>query len=367
MFDNAIEVLKILEKHKFKAYIVGGYVRDIYLSINSNDIDIITNAKPKDILKIFKNNIIRDENYGSFKISYNNSYFDITTFRKDIKYKDKRKPSKIEYVDDLDEDLKRRDFTINTLCMDSNGNIIDKLNAKNDIFNKTIKTVSKANKTISEDSLRILRAIRFATTLNFKIDKDLEKAIIKYSKNLKKLSFHRIKSELNLIFRSDNYQYGLKLIDKYKLSTYLGISNYKNLVKTSDVLGMWAQIKFSNNFPFSKLERNTIDKIREILLYGKIDSYVLYKYENYITFTAGEILNIDKKDLIQKYNNLKIYSRKDIKINIIDISKLLNIEPNKYIRDIFNDIEYKIINDELDNDKDKIKEYIIRKYGDKVE
>ena len=128
--------------------------------------------------------MVIEEKYGSTKLNYKNYYFDITTFRRDIVYKDNRRPSKIEYVDDISEDLERRDFTINTMCMDKDGNIIDLFNAKKDINDKVIRTVSDADKKIKEDSLRILRAIRFATILNFRIDKDLEKAIIKNIKNI---------------------------------------------------------------------------------------------------------------------------------------------------------------------------------------
>ena len=125
MFDKAIEVLKLIEKKGFKAYIVGGYVRDIYLSLNASDIDIATSATPKDLVKIFGKNVIIDEKYGSTKLNYKNFCFDITTFRRDIKYKDNRKPTEIEYVDTIGEDITRRDFTINTLYMDKEGNIID--------------------------------------------------------------------------------------------------------------------------------------------------------------------------------------------------------------------------------------------------
>ena len=362
MFENAIEVLKLIEKKGFKAYIVGGYVRDIYLSNTSTDIDICTSAKPKDLVKIFKKKVIIDEKYGSVKLEYKNSCFDITTFRKDIKYKDNRRPSEIEYVDLLEEDLKRRDFTINTLCMDSNGNIIDLFNAKKDIMSKTINTVGDANEKLAEDSLRILRAVRFACTLNFKLDKDVEKAIKKNIKSLDNLSFHRKKSELNHIFRSNNYEYGIKLLNKFKLDKYLEISSLNRIKKTSDVLGMWAQIKYSDNYPFSKLEKESINSIREILLYGKIDNYVLYKYGNCIPLTAGEILGIDKKEILEKYDTLSIYSKDDIKVNILEISNILGIEPSKKARDILYDIEMKIVSDELNNTVDDIEKYIIKKY-----
>lgn len=363
MFEKAIEVIKLIEKKGFKAYIVGGYVRDIYLSLDASDIDIATSATPKDLIKIFKKNVVIDETYGSTKLNYKNAYFDITTFRRDIKYKDNRKPTEIEYVDSIGEDLNRRDFTINTMCMDKDGNIIDVYDAKKDINNKLIKCVGNANEKLSEDSLRILRAIRFATVLNFKLDKELERAIKKNLSGLKSLSFHRKKEELNYIFRSSNYEYGLGLLSKFKLDKCLEISNLKKLKQTSDVLGMWAQIKYSDNYPFSRLERETISKIREMLIYNKIDNYSLYKYGILISLTVGEILGIDKKKILKDYEELSIHTEKDIVFDNLDIAGILGLEPSYKTREILNDIEYKILANKLKNNEKELKEYIIRNYG----
>ena len=365
MFDKAIEVLKLIEKKGFKAYIVGGYVRDIYLSLNASDIDIATSATPKDLVKIFGKNVSIDENYGSTKLNYKNYWFDITTFRRDIKYKDSRKPTEIEYVDTIGEDITRRDFTINTLYMDKDGNIIDIYDAKKDINNKVIKCVGNADEKIKEDALRILRAVRFATVLKFKIDKELEKAIKNNLSNLKDLSFHRKKEELNYIFRSSNYEYGISLIHKYKLNKYLDISipKLKKLKQTSDVLGMWAQISYGEDYPFSRLERETIGKIREMLVYNKIDNYSLYKYGILISLTVGEILGIDKKQVLKSYEELKIHSESDIVLNNLDIANVLGCEPSHKTREILNDIEYKILSNKLNNNKKDIEEYIKKNYG----
>ena len=129
---------------------------------------------------------------------------------------------------------------------------------------------------------------------------------------------------------------------------------------------MWAQIDYSSNYPFSKLEKETIKQIRELMLYGKIDSYALYKYGNIVTLTVGEIFNISKKEILDMYDNLKIYSKDDIDITILEISKILKIEPCKKVKDILSDIEYKILSDELENKKDVLVKYINDYYGDDI-
>ena len=186
MYNTALELLNKFNEANFKAYIVGGFPRDLYINKKSTDVDICTNATPKEIKEIFKDSKINNEQYGSVSLIYNTVRFEITTFRKEKKYENNRYPVKIKYIDNLIDDLLRRDFTINTLCIDSEGNYIDLLNAKQDIDNKIIKCVGDANKKIKEDILRSLRAIRFATILNFKLDDKLKKAIKKNKKLIKK-------------------------------------------------------------------------------------------------------------------------------------------------------------------------------------
>ena len=200
MYNASIKVLNKIIENGFEAYIVGGYPRDIYLARKSSDVDICTNATPKDIKNIFNNVILPTHEYGSVTVIYKKIRFEITTYRKDLKYINNRVPSKVKYTDDLFEDLRRRDFTVNTLCMNERGEILDVLNIKEDFDNKVIRTVGDAKNKISEDSLRILRAVRFSTILNFDLDKDLKKAIKKYGYLLKKLSYFRKKEELDRIF-----------------------------------------------------------------------------------------------------------------------------------------------------------------------
>ena len=135
MLKRSLEILKQIEENGFQCYIVGGFVRDYCMKKDSYDVDICTNARPKDLVNIFENAILPVEKYGSVTLFYKNIRFEITTFRKEFKYEN-RKPIDIEYTDNFIEDITRRDFTINALCMNSKGEIIDLLNGKKDIDNK---------------------------------------------------------------------------------------------------------------------------------------------------------------------------------------------------------------------------------------
>ena len=152
MYKNAIEILNILEKNNHEAYIVGGYVRDKLLGNNSNDIDICTSATPKEIMEIFDITTNNEIKYGALSIIYKKNKYDVTTFRKELKYEGNRKPVKIKYIKDLKKDLLRRDFTINTFCINSKSEILDILNVKQDLDRKIIKTVGNPRYKLKEDA-----------------------------------------------------------------------------------------------------------------------------------------------------------------------------------------------------------------------
>mgnify|MGYP004592343717 FL=1 len=356
-----MELLKIFEDNNYEAYLVGGFVRDYILKRQSSDVDICTNATPMQIKEIFKEVKLPFESYGSVHLNYKKVDFEITTYRMDLEYKNKRNPSKIMYTDKLEIDLKRRDFTMNTLCMDSSGKIIDLFNNRQDIDNKIIKTVGDANKKLAEDSLRILRAIRFATELNFTIDDELSYAIVQNEYLLSELSFFRKKQELNRILLSSNVLYGISLLKKYNLDKYLDIQISDNFVKTSDPIGMWVQLKPSEKYQFTSNEKRYIKSIDDIINSGNIDDITLYKNGNYISLIAAQIMGIDERLIHDMYDKLPIKKISDIALKPRDIIDLLNIKDNYKIKDILNDLEGEILIGDLNNNKEDIKKYLTSK------
>ncbi len=362
MHNTALKLINKIEDAGFEAYIVGGYVRDYILGCKSQDVDICTSATPKELKEIFNDVVLPNEKYGSITVIFNKIRFEITTFRKDIKYKDNRIPIKIKYIKSLIEDLKRRDFTINTICINKNGEIIDLLNGQKDLEQKLIKMVGNPKTKLKEDSLRILRAIRFATILNFKIDDNLKKYITKHGHLLKKLSYHRKKEELDKIFTSKNNKYGIDLIRELKIEQYLDI-NLDNIVITSNSISIWAQLNVLDKYPFNNTEKETIIKLNELLNCEFIDNKIMYKYGLYIMILFAEIKNINRKEISGKYNNLPIKNQKDIDISAKEICEVLNINYGPILKTIFNDIEEKILELKIENKKEILKEYIIKNYN----
>ena len=361
MYNRALEVLNILFDKGYLAYIVGGYPRDMVLGIKSNDIDICTNATPKEIIDIFDTENISDTNYGSVRVIYKNYHFDVTTFRKEIKYENNRKPVKVKYINDLKKDLLRRDFTINTMCIDKDGNLIDMLGAREDIDKKVIKTVGNPRYRIKEDSLRILRAIRFASVLDFEIDSKTFNYIKKYGYLLKSLSYSRKKEELNKIFASVNKEKARWMIIDSGIDRYLGISNLSEIVLCDDIIGIWSQLEVDEEYPFSKVEKEMIKNIRRMNM-EEFNEYTVYKYGLYVSSVVGSIKGISYKDINDIYHDLVITSRRDIDIKAMDIANALNSKPGKYISDIFNEIEYLIVMKKIRNNKEDIIKYIKKHY-----
>ncbi len=354
MLDTAFNILKMIEDNSYEAYIIGGFVRDYIMGIKSNDVDITTNAKPKDLIKIFPNANIDNEVYGSVIVYLNNIRFEITTYRDEGNYLDNRHPDTVNYVDDLKIDLKRRDFTINTICMDKEGNIVDLLNSKSDIDNKIIKTVIEPLESFKIDSLRILRAIRFTTTLDFELALDVKEAIMQSKYLLKDLSINRKKSELDKIFSSPNIEKGIKLIKELDLIDVLYLDNINKVKPCSQVIGIWTMLEVDDIYPFTRNELKLMKDIRESIKNNPLAFTTLYYYDLYPCTVAGEILSIPKKEIMDNYKSMPIHKRSDIVIDSYDLINYLKIEDGPIISKLWKELEIKLLNLEVNNNKEEL-------------
>ena len=348
-------ILKKLENNGYQAFIVGGYVRNYLMGIESTDVDICTNALPKDIIEVLNLDKSTIDNYGCISIKTKKYNIDITTFRKESNYQD-HKPKEVTYVNDLKTDLKRRDFTMNAIVINSEEEIIDYYNGIKDLENRVIKCIGSTNERLTEDPLRMLRAIRFSTIYDFELDDDIKNFIFNNRSLISELSFYRKKEELDKIFSSSNRIKGLNKIKELNLLSSLDLK-YNNLYDTNDILGIYAQIEYSDEYPLNKNEKDIINKIRSVLEYGTIDNVILYRYGLYICIVAGEILGIDYIKINRMYKKLPIKSKKDIKISVESIVKLNNNCYND-IGNIFSDLEEKILTNKLKNKSSDIVRYL---------
>lgn len=210
-------IINTFEKEGFEIYIVGGAVRDVLMGKDVDDWDFTTNATPEQMLKLFPD-AFYDNSFGTVGITDNSSPnpYEVTTFRFEHGYSDKRRPDKVTWGKSLEDDLKRRDFTINALALKKNGDdeyeLIDKFNGKKDIDNKLVRAVGDPQERFSEDALRMMRAIRIASELNFSIEKETFEAIKQNATLINKIAKERVSQELLKILASPNPYEGIVML-----------------------------------------------------------------------------------------------------------------------------------------------------------
>ncbi len=239
--QEVLNVVKTLKDKGFEAYLIGGCVRDILLGRKPKDWDVTTNAVPEEIIPLFKDTFY-ENNYGTVGIVNEDipasqtgiadetlRVIEVTPYRLEAEYSDNRRPDHVTFSKNLEDDLKRRDFTINALALDITesgkakykGTYLDYYNGHEDLQEKVLRTVGEAHDRFNEDGLRILRAVRIATEIGFKIDKKTEKAIIDNVSLLKNIAKERIRDEFERIIMSDNPMAGLVACHKMGLIPYI--------------------------------------------------------------------------------------------------------------------------------------------------
>lgn len=215
--DNPKKILEVIHKAGFEAYIVGGCVRDALLGREPMDWDITTNAMPMDIKKLFRRTVDTGIQHGTVTVMMGKEGYEVTTYRIDGKYEDSRHPSEVTFTRDLTEDMKRRDFTINAMAYNDEEGLIDRFGGERDLKDRIIRCVGNPMERLTEDALRIMRAVRFAAQLDYEIEERTVEAIRKLAPNLEKISAERVQTELVKIVTSDHPE-------KIKTAYELGIT-----------------------------------------------------------------------------------------------------------------------------------------------
>jgi len=221
IINEVKKIITELQKSDFTIFIVGGSVRDILMDKKPNDWDLTTDATPDEIVKVFEKTEFKiidiSKKHGTIILIINNESYEITTFRIDGDYINNRKPKEVKFTKKIDEDLARRDFTMNALAYSIETGLIDFYNGLKDIENKVIKCVGNPNIRFEEDALRMLRAVRFSAQLDFDIDDNTYNSIKNNINLINNLSIERIREEFNKILISDYPEKGIRSLKELKI------------------------------------------------------------------------------------------------------------------------------------------------------
>ena len=219
------EVAKALAAAGFEVYLVGGCVRDMLLGREPKDWDVATSARPEEIQKLFPESVY-ENSFGTVGVKTESEdpklkVIEVTTYRLEGKYTDKRHPDEIKFAKTIEEDLSRRDFTVNALAMNLKGEVLDPFGGKDDLAARMIRTVGKPEERFGEDALRLARAVRFAVELDFEIEMNTRRAIEKLSRELEMIAKERVRDELVKIMETPRAAKGIILLEELGLLQYV--------------------------------------------------------------------------------------------------------------------------------------------------
>ncbi|HGA1509740.1 TPA: CCA tRNA nucleotidyltransferase, partial [Streptococcus suis] len=313
-FQEALPILEKIKAAGFEAYFVGGSVRDAILGRPIHDVDIATSSYPQETKQIFSRTIDVGIEHGTVLVLEGKKEYEITTFRTEEEYVDFRRPSQVSFVRSLEEDLKRRDFTVNAFALDEEAQIVDLFDGMTDLENRTLRAVGIPAERFNEDALRIMRGFRFAATLDFEIEPTTFEAMVQTAPLLEKISVERSFIEFDKLLMADFWRKGLRamidskaynflpdlagksdeleamltsLTEEFRFSTSeqawallfvcLGIDNIKSFLKK------W---KTSNDFQRSVVKLVEIYQLRQA---GPVTKQICFKYGKEFLYLVEEL------------------------------------------------------------------------------
>jgi len=371
---DALEIINILNNHHFEAYLVGGCIRDALLGKKPNDYDITTNAKPKQIKHVFKDYKVIDVSgkCGTIIVHTKQYDYEITPYRLENAYLDHRHPTEVTFSNSLNDDLSRRDFTINAFAYNQKDGLIDLFNGQSDLDNKLIRCIGNPNKRFKEDALRILRALRFSSKLNFKIEEKTSQAIHDNKNLLQYISIERITDEFHTILLSDKID---EILNDYLdvIQMFLQVDKPYSISNAEKDFSIRLALLLQNsnqNLSSLHLENKTINEVNTLLKHqndtfqnintidikkliitlgyqtlNKLLSFLYIKYDN----PYYEQL---KKQSHQVYLTMDCFSIHDLKI---DGNDLINHGySGKQIGNKLQHLFQQVIEEKLLNDRDTL-------------
>ncbi|EOO22337.1 CCA tRNA nucleotidyltransferase [Bacillus cereus] len=390
-FNKASSIIEMLKQHGHEAYFVGGSVRDLIIDRPIGDIDIATSALPEEVMAIFPRHVPIGLEHGTVIVVENGEPYEVTTFRTESEYEDFRRPSSVQFVRSLEEDLKRRDFTMNAIAMTEEGEMVDLFAGKEAIRLKEITTVGDAADRFQEDALRMMRGIRFVSTLGFSLEIKTKQAIETYGHLLEHIAIERITVEFEKLLTGTYCVNGLQELVETKLFShlpYLQMSEERLLKATqykwdsfeTDVEA-WAFFLYciGEEHPsvFLRQWKFSNKKIKDIVAVllairsrkeKEWDTILLYKTGIRIAEMAERVYEA----IIESYNSasvkqvqslfhaLPIKNRQEMNVTGNDLLSWADKKPGPWVAEMLQNIEEAIVQGDLVNKKEDIREWLQR-------
>ena len=386
-FKKALPVIDKLNQAGYEAYFVGGSVRDCILNLPIHDVDIATSAFPAEIKEVFEKTIDVGIEHGTVLVLHQDESYEITTFRTESTYQDYRRPDHVDFVRSLEEDLKRRDFTINALALNAQGQIIDLFHGLEDLQNKRLKAVGIAAERFQEDALRMMRGLRFVSQLGFDLEEQTQAAITTHAPLLSKISVERICIEFEKLLLGQNVQQAFQLFittDCFKYCPQLADKQHF-LQQMSEILRFpiqdlsvaWCllidqlEIAIKHQKAFLKEWKLSNQRIHEVLLLREaleiikqrpldvLDYYQLNETCLTQLFYIAPFydLALSKESLLNQYRLLVIHSLKDLAINGNDLMRALNRRGGLWLKETLVHCERAVLLKEVANEREALLNY----------
>ncbi|MFR0582868.1 CCA tRNA nucleotidyltransferase [Limosilactobacillus mucosae] len=384
IFEPARPILQRIEQAGFEAYFVGGCVRDTILGDEIHDIDIATSAYPAEIKQIFTRTVDTGIEHGTVMILDHGVGYETTTFRTESGYQDFRRPDSVTFVRSLAEDLKRRDFTINALALKENGEVIDLFDGLGDLKRHLIKAVGEPAERFHEDALRMMRAVRFASKLDFQIDEKTRQGIQENAPLLEKIAIERIRVEFEKLLLGQNPTAGLKdllVTDLYRycprladqktaLEQLLDLKQWhlKTEAEAWAVLMQVMRFDHPQRNAFLKAWKTSNDLISDVqkivptvqaILNDQLTPKLLFDTGDRLLLSANRVAamfghSLEELDLRDRYQALPIKSTKELAVNGGQLIKLAHVKPGPKMGQILHQLQQRVLDRSLPNDQNAL-------------
>lgn len=375
-WQAASRVIEKIEQAGFEAVFVGGAVRDLFVDKTSSDVDVATNALPLEVKAIFSNTIDVGIEHGTVLVLDEGEPIEVTTYRTDGEYSDHRRPNEVKFVRSLEEDLARRDFTMNAMAMTHQGETIDLYGGKDDIAAKVIRAVGDPYKRFEEDALRMIRAVRFSAQLGFTIEIETKQAAQQLAAQLQYVAKERIHAEFNKMWKSLYVSQGIAMLKETGLVDYLAGSfnptEWRHFQTTNPIVG-WAYLNLISNNEhllsdykcsnkekvFAKQVKDAYHKLKEgwkVLDYFHYPLEVLQAASDFANW-QGNTNYINTEEIAQRKASLPIGSVQELAVNGNHFISWTEKKRGPWIKEALDAALLAVLTGKIDNDLEQLKEW----------